>query len=174
MIKNMFCERASWFWSMAQFFAIVTSLVLIYRQVRVQRQSNLLQTLVSLDNRWNSQEMLASRKKACENYLLDQLRIMREQSDVIGFFEDVGVYLEREVFDTESIWDKYSYYIEHYWAMYQPHIMEFRAESKDPTWYEKFEALKNKMEKFSSKRGLKVVGKTQEELKKFIGGETYA
>jgi hypothetical protein len=52
--------------------------------------------------------------------------------------------------------------------------MEFRAESKDPTWYEKFEALKNKMEKFSSKRGLKVVGKTQEELKKFIGGETYA
>ena len=118
--------------------------------------------------------MLASRKKACENYLLDQLRIMREQSDVIGFFEDVGVYLEREVFDTESNWDKYSYYIEHYWAMYQPHIMEFRAESKDPTWYEKFEALKNKMEKFSSKRGLKVVGKTQEELKKFIGGETYA
>jgi len=115
--------------------------------------------------------MLASRKKACENYLTDQLKIKREQSDVIGFFEDVGVYLERGVFDTESVWDKYSYYVEHYWAMYQPHIMEFRAASKDTTWYEKFETLKTKMEEFSKKKGLKIIGKTQEELKKFISVE---
>jgi hypothetical protein len=171
MIRNMFCEEASWFWSMAQFFAIAISLVLIYRQVRLQRQANMLQTLGSLDSRWNSQDMLASRKKACENYLTDQLRISREQSDVLAFFEDVGVYLQRGVFDIESVWDKYSYYIEHYWAMYQPHIIEFRAESKDPTWYEKFEMLKSKMEEFSKKKGLKVVGKSQEELKKFISVE---
>lgn len=155
MIKNMFSTEALWFWSMAQFFAIAISLGLVYRQVRMQRQLNLLQTLVALDNRWNSPEMLASRKKACENYLTDQLRIRREQSDVIGFFEAVGVYLERGIFDTESVWDKYSDYVEHYWAMYQPHIMEFRAESKDPTWYEKFEKLKIKMEKFSEKKVLR-------------------
>ncbi len=171
MIKNMFSREASWFWSMAQFFAIAISLVLIYRQVRVQRQSNLLHTLVSLDNRWNSPEMLATRKKACENYLADQLRIGRAQVDVISFFEDVGVYLERGVFDTESLWDKFSYYIEHYWAMYQPRIKEFRAEFGDPTWYEKFEKLKTKMEQFSKKKGLMVIDKTQEALKTFIGDE---
>jgi hypothetical protein len=171
MIKNMFCEGASWFWSMAQFFVIGISLVLIYRQIRLQRQANMLQTLGSVDNRWNAQEMVASRQKACENYLKDQLRINREQADVLAFFEDVGAYLEKGVFDTESVWDKYSYYIEHYWAMYQPHINEFRAESKDHTWYEKFEILKNKMEKFSKKKGLKVVRKTQEEIKRFISIE---
>jgi hypothetical protein len=171
MIKNMFSKGASWFWSMAQFFAIAISLVFIYRQVRVQRQSNMLQTLVSLDNRWHSQEMRSSRKKACENYLPDQLRIRREEADVIGFFEDISVYLERGVLDIESLWDKYSDYIEHYWAMYQPHIMKFRAESEDPTWYEKFETLNTEMEKFSKKKGLKVIGKTQEDLKKFISGE---
>lgn len=171
MTKNMFCEKASWFWSMAQFFAIAVSLVFIYRQVRAQRQANLLQTLGSLDNRWNSADMVASRKKACENYLSDQLRIKREQSDVIGFFEDMGVYLEKKVFDAESLWDKYSYYVEYYWAMYQPHIVEFRAETKDPTWYEKFEMLKNRMEEVSKKKGLKTVGKTQEEIRKFIATE---
>lgn len=171
MTKNMFCEKASWFWSMAQFFAIALSLIFIYRQVRAQRQANLLQTLDSLDNRWNSAEMLASRKKVCENYLSDRLRIKREQGDVIGFFEDMGVYLERKVFDAESLWDKYSYYVEYYWAMYQPHIMEFRAETRDPTWYEKFEKLKDRMEKVSKKKGLSTVGKTQEEISKFINSE---
>lgn len=167
----MFCETASWFWTMAQFFAITISLVFIYRQVRAQGQANLLQTLTSLDSRWNSAEMMESRKKACENYLNDQLKIKREQSDVIGFFEDIGIYLERSVFDDEALWDKYSYYIEYYWAMYQPHIMEFRAETKDPTWYDKFEMLKNRMDKVSKKKGLKIIGRTQEEIKKFINTE---
>jgi len=169
--QNMFSEKASWFWSMAQFFAITVSLIFIYRQVRAQRQTNLLQTLNSLDNRWNSVEMLASRKRACETYLTDQLKIKREQCDVISFFEDIGVYLEKKVFDSDSLWDKYSYYIEHYWAMYQPHIVEFRATTKDPTWYEKFEMLKDRMEEVSKKKGLKTVGKTKEEIKKFIAAE---
>ena len=171
IITHLFDEKASWFWAMAQFFAITVSLVFIYHQVKAQNQANLLQTLASLDNRWNSADMLASRKKACENYLTDKLKINRAQSDVIGFFEDMGVYFERGIFDAESLWDKYSYYVEFYWAMYQPHIQEFRAETKDPTWYEKFELLKKKMEEFSKKKGLNIIGKTQEDIKKFIATE---
>jgi hypothetical protein len=164
----MFCEGASWFWTMAQFFAIGLSLWFIYGQIRLQRLANMLQTLGSLDNRWNSKEMVEARKRACGNYSQDQLRINREQGDILAFFEDVGIYLQRGVFDTESVWDKYSYYVEHYWAMYQPYIAQFREESKDNTWYEKFEMLKNRTERFSKKKGLNVVAKTHEDLKRFI------
>jgi hypothetical protein len=161
----------SWFWEMAQFFAIAISLGLIYRQIRLQRQANLLQTLASLDERWNSQEMCKSRKEACTTYLDGKFKISRMQGDVLTFFEDIGIYLERGVFDIESIWDKYGYYIEHYWAIYRPHIDEFRAETKDNTWYEKFEYLKNKMEEHSRKRGVAITVKTQDEIKKFMTGE---
>lgn len=88
-----------------------------------------------------------------------------------GFFEDVGVYLERKVFDNEAVWDKYSYYIEHYRAMYQLHINEYRAETKDNTWFEKFAVLHKSTDDFSSKKGVSTIPKSQEEIKKFIRGE---
>lgn len=159
------------FWAMASFFAVAISLSLIYRQIRLQRQANLLHTLGEMDKRWNSNEMLEARRQACSNYLSDRLRINSEQGQILGFFEDIGVYLERKIFDKEAVWDKYSYYIEHYWAMYQPHINEFRAETKDNTWFEKFQTLHEAMEGFSMKKDVSVTPKSQEKIQKFIRGE---
>jgi len=164
--------QSQWFWAMASFFAIAISLSLIYRQIRLQRQANLLHTLGEMNKRWNSIEMLEARKHACNNYREDKLRIRAEQGLILDFFEDVGVYLERKVFDVEVVWNKYSYYIEHYWPMYQPHINKFRTETKDNTWYEKFQALNKEMTKFSSKKGTTVNSKSQDEIEKFIRGET--
>ena len=115
--------------------------------------------------------MLTARKQACNSFLSDKLRINSAQGDVLGFFEDIGVYLERKVFDTEAVWDKYSYYIENYWAMYQGHINEFRAETKDNTWYEKFQRLHKDMRSFSKKKGVSVSPKSQDDIGRFIRGE---
>jgi len=168
---NVIGSESQWFWAMASFFAVAISLTLIYRQIRLQRQANLLHTLGEMDKRWNSKEMLSARKQACNNYLSDQLRIKAEQGQILSFFEDVGVYLERKAFDDEAVWDNYSYYIEHYWAMYLPHINEFRTETKDNTWYEKFESLNQAMQNFSSKKGVATNPKSQDEINKFIRGE---
>ena len=46
---------------MASFFAIAISLSLIFRQIRLQRQANLLHTLGEMDKRWNSKELLSAR-----------------------------------------------------------------------------------------------------------------
>lgn len=169
---NIFGTDSQWFWAMASFFAIAISLGLIYRQIRLQRQANLLHALGEMDKRWDSTDMLAARKQSCNNYLADKLKINAEQGLILGFFEDIGVYFDRKVFDAEAVWDKYSYYIEYYWIMYQPHINEFRGDTKDNTWYEKFEALNKEMEKFSSKKGASVNPKSQDEINKFIQGET--
>ncbi|CAG0986044.1 hypothetical protein MTYP_02020 [Methylophilaceae bacterium] len=171
MATNVVGPDSQWFWAMASFFAVAISLSLIYRQISLQRQANLLHTLGEMDKRWNSKEMVQARKQACNSYLADKLRINADQGDVLGFFEDVGVYLERKVFDSEAVWDKYSYYIEHYWAMYQPHINEFRAETKDNTWYEKFQVLHKEMQAYGSKKGVVINPKSQEEIRRFIRGE---
>lgn len=168
---NVIGPGSQWFWAMVSFFAVAIGLGLIYHQIRLQRQANFLHTLGEMDKRWNSKELLSARKQACSNYLSDQPRIKAEEGQILSFFEDVGVYLERKVFDDEAVWDNYSYYIEHYWAMYLPHINEFRAETKDNTLYEKFQSLNQAMHDFSSKKGVATNPKSQDEINKFIRGE---
>jgi hypothetical protein len=171
ILTNVIGLESEWFWAMASFLAIAISLGLIYRQISLQRQANLLHVLGEMDKRWNSKEMLKARRQACEYFLSNELKINSAQGDVLGFFEDIGVYLERKVFDTEAVWDKYSYYIDYYWAMYQSHIKEFRTETNDNTWYEKFQRLHEKIERFSQKKGVSVSQKSKEDIEKFIRGE---
>jgi len=169
---NVLGPQSEWLWVMCQFFAIAISLSLIYRQMRIQHRANMLHTLSALDQRWNSQDMLAHRKDVCGKCEGDQLWISKQGGIVLGFFEDIGVYLERRVLDRDAVWDKYSYYVEYYWGMYEPHIKEFRVHISDPTVYEKFEMLFKAMTEFSKKKGIAVAGKTRDEIQRFCRGET--
>jgi hypothetical protein len=163
--------EASSFWAMSQFLAVAISLTLIYRQIRLHRFSNMLNMISSIDTRWNSSNFLKHRQDICTRYNAGNLPINREESEVLGFFEDMGIFLKKGVFDADVIWDKYSYYIEHYWAMYEPHIKEFRTSHSDDTWYDKFQFLKNEMAKESKKRKLSNTEKTKAQISTFIGGE---
>jgi hypothetical protein len=165
--------ESEWFWVMCQFVAVAVSLVLILRQVRHMRQANMLQALVSLDARWKSDEFYAYRVSACQRYNDGKMHISRREGEVLSFFEGLGAYLERGVFDREILWDKYSYHIECYWFMFKQHVSEFRSSSRDDSWFERFEYLDQQMKKCASKRRLKNYGqKTQEEMNRFISGET--
>jgi hypothetical protein len=158
---------------MCQFVAVAASLVLIVRQVRHMRQSNMLQALVSLDARWKSEEFYAYRVSACERYGDRSLSIARREGEVLSFFEGLGAYLKRGVFDREILWDKYSYHVECYWFMFKEHVGEFRNSSKDVSWFDKFEYLDSQMKKCATKRGIQNYGeKTQEEMNRFISGES--
>ncbi len=171
IFTNLIGPNSQWFWCMLTCFALTVSLVLIYGQVRLQRQANLLHTLGEMDKRWNSEKMLLARKGACTKYLNDQLGIDAELAQILGFFEDVAVYLERKVFDIGAVWDKYSYYIEHYWAMYQPHIQKFRTETRDQTWYENFDKMFEEVKKHALKRWIVCGSKTKADIDIFVIGE---
>ena len=132
----------------------------------------MLQTLGALDARWHSAIMLDARKYACEKRLDPGRRIKRKHGLVLGFFEDLGLYLKRHVVDREPVWDKWSYYIERYWEMYREWIDVFRQETGDTTWYDKFEYLKNEMDKESRSKGLQTPKINSADLAKFARGET--
>src|SRR3990172_10856986 len=104
-----FGANSEWFWAMLQFFAVAVSLWFIYRQIRLQAQANMLQALEALADKWNGEFLLQCRHEACSKYPRENLKIGNADSAVLGFFEDLGLYYKKGVFDIETVWERYSY-----------------------------------------------------------------
>lgn len=156
---------------MLQFLAVISGFYFLFKQINLLREKNMLDTLLNIDALWKSNTLCKNRKMACEKYLENTKNINLEESVVLGFFEDIGLYVKRKVFGLDVVWEKYSYYIDHYWDMYEPHIQAYREGTSDDTWFHSFEYLKSKMDQFSQQRGIIVTKKTIEEINKFRGEE---
>jgi hypothetical protein len=63
--------------------------------------------------------------------------------DVLNFFEYMSHLIDSKVLQRVTVWNKFSWWIEGYWAMYEPWIEEKRKEW--PTLYSDFETLKSHM-----------------------------
>jgi hypothetical protein len=172
-LSFVFGSKSEWFWLMLQSITLVITLIFVNRQVRHMRDANMLQALAALDERWKSKEFRNYRVAACQRYGDGELRIARLEGEVLSFFESLGVYLRRGVFDREILWEKYSYYVERYWILFKDHVDEFRTKSCDNTWYDQFEYLNKEMSKCARQRRITDYGrKTQQDMKTFVRGET--
>lgn len=172
---QIFGQNSVWFWAMFQAVVVAITLYLIYRQVRIGRYSNMLDTLARLDEKWLSKVMLRARHDICDDYISPEKpegkKIKYREAMVLDFFEDIGIFLKHRVLDKETVWESYSYSIEHYWQMLQGRIIEFRVSSRDQSWYDNFQLLAESMRKVSKKRGASTQDKTDEEMKRFARGE---
>jgi len=176
--KTVWGSDSSWFWTMVQAIGtilqatvVIGTLVFIFFQLRAQGRANMLQALGTLDDRWNSPPTLRARKGACASYTDPSLEIGHNQQIVLSFFEDIGLYLAKKVFDSEVVWSKWSQEIEYYWLMHEPHVSQFRQESGDSTWYDKFEFLYREMEKFAKKADVPFGNKSPKEINKYATWE---
>lgn len=164
-------KHSSWFWQMSEVVVLTITLVFIYYQVRLSRFTGMFETLTNMRNHWNSRAMMDFRRRTCENHLRNSKRILMPEGEVLGFFEDMGLLLRKGALDKEIIWNSYSYYIEHYWSILDPNIKEFRASSKDNTWYENFAELREQMRNYSIKKKAPSQDKSEAEIRKFIETE---
>lgn len=137
------------------------------------RHSNMLAALSAVDARWKSKLLQDSRVSAARSFSDGTLNIRRPpEGEVLDFFEALGLYLHRKIFDRDLLWEKYSYFIEPYWQIFSSHINQHRALGNDETWYDKFEYLNHQMEKCAREKGLKNYGKkTSDQLATFAAGE---
>jgi len=152
---------------MLQVVLLGISLIFIYSQLRVYRQANMLQIIGGFDARWVSTTFSNQRARVCSKYDASAAKLSREEIAVLGFFEDLAVYLKRGIIDTSLVWDKYSYSIEYYWALFQPRIMKFRSDQNDKTFYDQFEYMNGMMASHASSQALKYGKKDNEELEAF-------
>lgn len=167
--------QSEWFWAMLQFLTVAASLYLIYKQIRIQSQANMLTALFELSTKWNTPHMLESRHHVSDSSLrgLKDHAINQHEERIGSFFEEIGFFLRQGAFSPEAIWEQYSYYVEHYWPMLEPHVREFRKTERDDTWFEQFESLYNRMQKIAKKRGVYVIWRDRADLEKFARGELY-
>jgi hypothetical protein len=174
--ENFIGEKSTWFWTMAQAIAVVVSLVLILRQLMLQRYSNLLDTLERLDARWHSDKLVRQRCETCKEFLDKKhpksKEITHKEGDILSFFEDLGLFLRRNVIDTDIAWESYSYCIEPYWQLMEPAIREFRTTTRDNSWFSNFEYLAKAMAKVSIAKHAQNPVKSDEEMLKFLSGES--
>ena len=164
-------ERSQSFWLMVQSLAIILSLFIIYRQIKLLRYSNMLQTLNDMRENWNSEQMVKFRKITCENHLKGNKKIGKAEGEILGFFEQLGLLLKKGVINEEFIWESYSYLIENYWSMLESNINELRQSTQDKSWYDHFEFLRESVKKYAKGRKLVSKDKTEEDINRFISSE---
>lgn len=155
---------------MVQAVAVIVSLIFIYRQVRIQRMANSLTTLKEFRERWDSRRLSDARAAVVSAYSSRDKKIDHTEESLLNFFEEMGLNVSRGIFDACSVWETYSYYLEHYWPILLPKVTEMRAAERDGSYFEQAEKLYSKCCAISKKRGAEAA-KTEEQLTRFITGE---
>jgi hypothetical protein len=93
------------------------------RQDRRTAQVNLaLQSLWRLADEWGSDDMLDARSEAAASLLADQPS--RDVDDVLNFFDEVAVLLDRGMLDEELVWYEFYWPMANYWFASQDHVRQ--------------------------------------------------
>ena len=150
--------------------AIVLSALFVGIQLYLQRAAVLASSLFALNQRWNSRELLSSRRDVCRRGL-EETEIPTSLPDawitIALFFEEIGSLTLKRSLDRQIIWDIYSWDIEHFYSLLEPEITEKRKLKGDTSFFERFEQLYDLMQEISEKRNVPRHGGSEEGLKKF-------
>lgn len=169
ILRNLIGNDSQWFWAMAQFFAVAITLLSIWRQIHLQRMGNTLASLAQFETRWTSPEMFEARKAICTAFQDETKCSVQSAERVACFFEEIGLYVKKKVFELDIVWELYSTYIEHYWPILESRVLDMQKE--DPTVYKSFQSLHTQIKQFSATQGTPVVVFTREQLLEFVAEE---
>jgi hypothetical protein len=155
------------FWIMVQAIGILTTLLLIFRQIQLQRLGNSIISLAEIERIWKERDMINARKIICKNFQDNKELEACAAERIASFFEKLGLYHERKIFDSKIIWELYSHYVENYWGILKKEITLMRINIDDQTIYTHFEKFFNDMAKISKRRNAPDSRKTKEQLLEF-------
>jgi hypothetical protein len=154
---------------MAQFFAVAITLWFIWRQIHLQRMGNTLASLAQFETRWTSPEMFEARKTICKAFQDKTNCSVQSAERVACFFEELGLYVKKKVFELDIVWELYSTYIEHYWPILKSRVEDMQK--GDPTVYTSFQTLHKRIQQFSQTQGAPCGTFTREQLLEFAAEE---
>ncbi|HEY0018202.1 MAG TPA: hypothetical protein VGC13_17945 [Longimicrobium sp.] len=147
-------SQSEWFWAMAQAIIVALSLLFIGQQIRLQSHANVLTALAGIQHQWTSPELVYARGLTCAHWKDQGPFFENAEETVCTFFENLGLYVEKQVVSQEIAWELYSYYVEHYWAMLEREIRDIRKENEDPTLYCHFQRLNAILRDYGLRRGV--------------------
>jgi hypothetical protein len=154
-----------------QVVAIFSTLGFIYIQVRLQTASHVVSTINIINNRWESEVALKARYMACESYLAGNREFKAVDQKVAELLEEIGVIVHIKAVPKKIIWETHSWYIEHYYPMFEIGIQQYRKKYGDKHLYSEFEWLHLELKKVSRKKGLPEIERNGKEVEMFEEGE---
>jgi hypothetical protein len=131
----------------------------------------MLNSIDFLDKKWNTEIMRESRVSVCSKFKARNRSLDELDQHLVGFFEELGLYLKKGVFDVEIIWELYCDSIERYWPITEPLINDMRAKYQDRTYYWNFEYLYKETIKHSKKNNCPIPAKTEKQILDKVGYE---
>ena len=163
--------QTEWFWSMIQAIVVLVTLVFIYRQVRLQTATHVVQTLGAIHQRWAEDAMLRARHSVCSRYLAETFEFDGVSEYIAEFMEELGSYVKINAVPPDVMWDAQSWYIEHYYFMFKVGIDLVRKNYHDETLYSNTESLFSQMTAHSKLVGAPSVERGPNDLRRFAENE---
>jgi hypothetical protein len=127
-----------------------------------------------LDKYFDSTEMRKARRREAGELLAGPPGGDLREDRVVEFFEKVGMYLQQNRIDEDTVYQTFSYEILRYWLAHDLYVKRVRAESHDETIYDRFEALYLRMLSHDAQErhlSLDQARPSQQTVRDFLGDE---
>lgn len=167
-----FSPGSEWFWASFNCVLVLITICVIWRQLRLQGYSHVIQSMFVFDEKWRSQEMTIARREVCANYSPTSTDLNRPEDFVARFFEDLANYVLQGALPLRFVWTTYSYEVDHYWPMLQPAILRLREETGDPTLFVHFERLHRRSRRYGYWKNRWSFAPLPVDIKRFLKTET--
>jgi hypothetical protein len=161
------------FWLAVGSVGAIIALFLIYYQIRISRIITAANFLIKFESKFDSKKMRRNRRKLVSiiKNSPEEYAKMDAFRDVLDFFDDLGVLLEKKVVPIELLWSGFCYWVLRYRILLKDYINWIRKEENDPTFYCDFENLFKRILKREEKERHTKIEITSEQLQDFIQEE---
>jgi hypothetical protein len=173
--SNFWGSGSEWLWTFGQFAVVTVTLIFIARQVKLQTKqteieamSHVVQTVCTIQERWNSETMQRVRNEVCNQWTKGNREFDGACEHIANFFEELGTFVKIKAIPEDTTWDVQSWNVEYYWNIFEKGILREREECKEDVFCE-FDQLFRKMRKISDEKGWPIVDETS--IVKFIQRE---
>jgi len=160
--------------SIASSVAVIVAIIVFIIESRRSTFTRAIDILMQYDNRFDSQEFRATRRRAAKFLLSGSKKEDKEGrqaiNDVLNFFENIAFLYNNKVINADMVWHTFASWFLPYWKTAEFYIKESR--SYDSTSYENSDALFADVLAIEKKRSTNTPIDEKEFLKNFLKFET--
>ncbi len=128
---------------------MLISVYFLFRQLRLQRYSHLIQSVENLVGVWNLSQFLNLRGRVCSKLPKDKSYFGSNMEERLRFFEQLGQYEKLKAIPQDNAWSTFSWFIDYYYELCGDEIYSLRMRHKDDLLLENFDYLARAMKRES-------------------------
>jgi hypothetical protein len=153
--------------------AALVAIIMTALQIRASRRIASADFLLRFQNNFISKNMIERRKRIMliRKKTPEAYQEMDALSDVLDFFEELGLLFRKGVLPEDLIWADYCYWILNYWIAFKGYVDWDRKAANDNTVYQEFEHLFEKTLSFEEDKRKRKITFDSKHIDEFLDDE---